>query len=523
MKTQVLIIGGGITGTGLARDLALRGVQCVLVEKEDINAGASGGNHGLLHSGARYVSNDPASATECRSEGEILKKLAPHCIEDTGGLYVAVEGDDENYAADFPGMCSRSDIPVSSLDTAEARALEPALSEKLIAAYLVEDASVDPFKLSLENLWQAQDLGTEYLPGTKAIGFERAGSRIVSVRLVDTDTGGERTIEVEHVVNAAGAWAGEVAAMAGASISMLYSKGTLLITHSRITKHVINRLRPPSDADILVPGGVVSILGTTSVRTDALDNLYPTVDEADHIVEEGAAMIPSLESTRYIRAYCGVRPLIGSETVKDGRAVSRDFSLLDHEEEGLENFATITGGKLTTYRLMAEKTADLVCRRLGVFSPCLTRTEPLPCADACRWTESGMAPRQWITRHDPGDHLLCECEMVPESTIDAIIASLKERAAEPDLRAIGLRSRAGKGPCQGAYCSFKIAAHMIEAGEMRPDAIIANIKGFLSGRWRGQHAVLWGEQLAQAELAEALHCGVFGLELHGHTKKEDSP
>jgi glycerol-3-phosphate dehydrogenase len=74
MQTQVLIIGGGATGTGLARDLSLRGVQCILVEKRDINAGASGGNHGLLHSGARYVASDPASARECKLEGRLLKR-----------------------------------------------------------------------------------------------------------------------------------------------------------------------------------------------------------------------------------------------------------------------------------------------------------------------------------------------------------------------------------------------------------------------------------------------------------------
>jgi glycerol-3-phosphate dehydrogenase len=98
LKTQVLIIGGGATGTGVARDLALRGVQCILVEKKDINAGASGANHGLLHSGARYVSSDPESARECRDENRLLKQLAPDCIEDTGGLFVAVEGDDEDRA-----------------------------------------------------------------------------------------------------------------------------------------------------------------------------------------------------------------------------------------------------------------------------------------------------------------------------------------------------------------------------------------------------------------------------------------
>jgi glycerol-3-phosphate dehydrogenase len=99
LETQVLIIGGGITGVGLARDLALRGVSSLLVERRDICAGASGANHGLLHSGARYVRSDPAAAVECREENVLLKSLAPHCIEDTGGLFVAVAGDDEPASA----------------------------------------------------------------------------------------------------------------------------------------------------------------------------------------------------------------------------------------------------------------------------------------------------------------------------------------------------------------------------------------------------------------------------------------
>src|SRR5512137_2897316 len=110
MDTQVLIIGGGATGTAVARDLALRGVACVLVERDDLNAGASGRNHGLLHSGARYVANDAEAAAECRAEGEILKRVAPQCIEETGGLFVAVEGDDEGYVAAFPALCARAGI-----------------------------------------------------------------------------------------------------------------------------------------------------------------------------------------------------------------------------------------------------------------------------------------------------------------------------------------------------------------------------------------------------------------------------
>ena len=85
LKAQVLIIGAGITGTGIARDLALRSVDCIVVQ-EVINAGASGANHGLIHTGGRQVSPDPGFATECREEAELLKRLAPDYVEETCGL-----------------------------------------------------------------------------------------------------------------------------------------------------------------------------------------------------------------------------------------------------------------------------------------------------------------------------------------------------------------------------------------------------------------------------------------------------
>jgi glycerol-3-phosphate dehydrogenase len=116
LKTQVLIIGGGITGTAIARDLALRGVHSIVIDRSHINAGASGANHGVLHSGARYVASDPESSRECKAENELLKKLAPHCIEDTGGLYVAVAEDDEKYLADFPQLCAKAGVPCDPVD-----------------------------------------------------------------------------------------------------------------------------------------------------------------------------------------------------------------------------------------------------------------------------------------------------------------------------------------------------------------------------------------------------------------------
>ena len=433
VKTQVLIIGGGVTGAGIARDLALRGVTSVLAEKKDINAGASGANHGLLHSGARYVSSDMLSAKECRDEGKILKKVAPDCIEDTGGLFVAVAGDDENYIADFPHLCAKGQIPVTEVDVKEACEMEPALSSKTIAAYQVQDASVGPFKLSMENIHHAMALGCKLLRHSQVVGFQIEKQRIRATQLKNLLTHEIFMVEADQVVNAGGAWAKEIAALAGCKIDLLYSKGSLLVTHNRITERVINRLRPSSNADILVPGGTVSIIGTTSIRIESLDAIFPTAKEIDAIVSEGSAMIPALETIRYIRAYAGVRPLVGTTVENGGRQISRSFALIDHEHENLKNFASITGGKLTTYRLMAEKTADLVCSRLGVARPCVTRTEPLPTAAATRWTKPGIAPKLWIKHNDPHDLLLCECEMVPKSVVNSLALSIHEQNGKPDL------------------------------------------------------------------------------------------
>ena len=513
MQTPVLVIGGGATGTGIARDLALRGVTCIVAERRDVNAGASGANHGLLHSGARYVSGDMASASECRREAQLLKKTAPQCIEETGGLFVAVQGDDEKYVADFPGLCADAGIPVAAIEPEQALDMEPNLSRKLIAAYRVSDATIDPFRLSLENMAQAQAAGSVFLRNTEVVAFRKKGRRIQEVVLRGRFSGEERIVEAGQVISATGAWAGRVAALAGAAVEMVYAKGSLLILDTRISRQVVNRLRPSSNADILVPGGTVSILGTTSEQVADLSDIRPTLAEVDVIINEATAMLPVLATSRWLRAYAGVRPLVGSGKTGDSRKISRGFFLLDHLADGLDNFITITGGKLTTFRMMAEKTSDLVCERLGVSAACRTRAEPLPADPACQWTEPGLAPKVWLEKKSSRDMLLCECEMVPKSAIDSIVTALEAVGDRADLRAIGLRSRVGKGTCQGVFCGVRVLAHLYNRGLYTGDEGLADLRKFLKGRWKGIRPILWGTPLAQEELQEALHCGFFSLEL----------
>lgn len=512
MQTQVAIIGAGITGAGLARDLQMRGINCIVVEKEDFNSGASGGNHGLLHSGARYVSNDTSSARECKQESDILKKMAPHCIEDTGGLFVAVKGDQEEYIDRFPGLCSECGIRSEELSPGKARELEPELCPGTIAAFQVEDACIDPFQTSLDNLVQAIDLGATFLPKTKVENFEIQDGKIDRIHLHSCLSREEITIESQIVVNAAGAWSRKVAALAGIDFNMLYSKGTLAITSNRISHQVINRLRSPSDGDILVPGGNVSILGTTSVRIQDPDNMGPGIEEVDKIVQQGAEMLPGLETARYIRSYAGVRPIYSPDAADGGdRTASRGYVLLDHSGQGTENFITLTGGKLTTFRLMAEKCADLICSRLDVDAACRTDTEPLPKSEAGEWIEAKSSPKQWVKKSTFKDVILCECEMVPKSNFEQVLDTLPPQNRNPDLNAFRMRSRMGKGPCQGTFCSLRVSKYLFSEQEDKDKKKL--IKDFLRARWKGMRPVLWSTQLAQAEMMEGMHCGMFCLEL----------
>jgi glycerol-3-phosphate dehydrogenase len=523
LKTQVLIIGGGITGTAIARDLALRGVHSIVIDRSHINAGASGANHGVLHSGARYVASDPESSRECKAENELLKKLAPHCIEDTGGLYVAVAEDDEKYLADFPQLCAKAGVPCDPVDIKDALEVEPVLSKDIIAAYRTEDSSIDPFRASFENLACALQRGHDFMPYTAVEAFEIGNRKIESVQIRNLLTGQEQAIEAEQVINAAGAWVGQVAALADASIEILYSKGSLLVTHSRLAQHVLLRLRPPSDGDVLCPGGTVSILGPSSVRLDSPDDIKPTTEEVDHIIDQGSPIVPSLKQCRYIRAFAGVRPLIArkkAEGTTDDRKISRGFDLIDHSDDGVENFITVAGGKLSIFRLMAERASDQICTRLKVDAPCRTRHEPLPSTLHGEWTEPGLAPKTWMEKQRPGDMILCECEMVPNSAVQSILENPGMQTDSVLLHNIGARSRIGKGACQGTYCGLRITSELYRQGTFQQKQGMTSLAHFTDSRWKGQRPVLFGEQLKQAELQEAMYCGLFDLELSNSNKSE---
>lgn len=492
---RVVVIGGGATGTGILRDLAMRGIDCVLVERGDLATGTSGRFHGLLHSGARYAVSDAHSAAECVEENAVVRSIAPFCVEDTGGLFLAVKGDDDAFVEQWREGCRRAKIAAEEIPLEELRREEPLVTREVARAFRVPDAAVDGFTLAWANAASAKALGAQVKTYTRAVGFSIEENVVRGVRLQDVKTGAEELVECAMVINAAGAWAKEIAALAAQDIPVAPDRGVLLVFNHRLSSRVLNRLRPPSDGDIFVPHGSVTIFGTTSRPARGPDDDEVTSDEVRELLALGGALVPGLEAMRIIRAFAGVRPLFLSAGAGEGREATRGFQVLDHREEsGIEGLISVVGGKLTTYRLMAKAAVDAVTRRWGVDVPCTTHQVRME--------------RPFEVEGTAGGALLCECERVTDAFLGEAQRCWR-RGSLGDLRRL---TRLGMGPCQGSFCTVRAAGYAHESLGVSLDETNALLREHLEERWKGTRPVLWGWQARQAELARGIGLGL--LELH---------
>jgi len=512
MRTEVVVIGGGATGAGVLRDLTLRGIEAILLEKDELTSGTSGRNHGLLHSGARYAVNDPDSARQCIAENRILKKIAPPCIEETGGFFLSLPQDPPSYPNELLRACENLGLAAAEISVAEVLQREPALSPKIKRALYVPDGSIDPFRLIRSNVEEAMHLGAKGFEHREVVTIQADGGRIRGLIARDPGTGEKFQIHCRFIVNAAGVWAKRVARMAGASLDMVFSKGSLVVFNRRLTNTVINRCRPPSSGDILVPHGPALIIGTTSRTVEEVEDPAAEEEEVDLLLSEGEKLLPEVGSARAIRAYAGVRPLIGArEAEEDSRKISRDFLLLDHGEvDGIKGFFSIVGGKLTTYRLMAERTVDEVCKEMGNKTPCTTAERSIPFPEKYAFRDLGARLRRISpASFFPGsEEILCECELVTKGEVLQEMQNLPR----PSLNEVQQRTRAGMGPCQGGFCSHRLAAVLSEGGKIPPGTSLLFLKRFLEERWKGIRPVLWGPQLREEQLIQALYTELFNLD-----------
>ncbi len=543
LHTEILVIGGGVTGVGVAWDAALRGFDVILVERRDLAHGTSGRFHGLLHSGGRYVVKDPVSARECIHENRILRHTHAPCIEDTGGFFVVTPEDAQSdYPDRFVQACAQTGVPCEEIPPAQALREEPRLNPAISRVFRVPDASIDGFQLVHLTAQAAREAGarifTYHSVQDLVLTQDGGGPRVVAARVHDTVGDETLLIHADLIINAAGAWSGRIAGMAGCQVEIVPGKGIMMATAHRLVNTVINRCKWPSDGDILVPAHTVSIIGTTDTPVADPEDLRIEAWEVAKMMEEGEKLIPGFRHARILRAWAGVRPLYKAKEAASDRDISRQFALLNHRtRDGVAGLITITGGKLTTFRLMAEKTVDLAAQELGPRRACATASTPVaPSQKDLYWL--GHRLRE-VEDHHLQHELICECELVTRGMLEQAVRN------NPTVTLDDLRRdvRLGMGPCQGGFCTYRAVGviHELQTGEgLVPDTENAPwqvdrltspgqtpssptsfprqahttsplynpnllLRDFLQERWKGVIPILWGQQLKQEQLDRLIY------------------
>jgi glycerol-3-phosphate dehydrogenase len=356
-----------------------------------------------------------------------------------------------------------------------------------------------------------QQRGARVLPYHAVVAINRDGDRVTGARVRDGRSTEELEIEARVTVNASGAWAGQIAELAGIEgVRVLPGRGIMIAMNHRLLNTCVNRCQMPTDGDIIVPVRTVCVIGTTDEHTDDPDDHHVPADEVDRMLDDGEKLVPGFRQARALRVWTGVRPLFEDAKASDTqtRDVTRAHALLDHaQRDGVDGFVTITGGKLTTFRLMAEETTDAVCRHMGETRPCTTATEPLPGSeDQATYRLGERLERK--ENHLADEQVICECEMVPRWKLEEAI----RRRATTNLDDIRRLLRLGMGPCQGGFCIYRATGILhgldgLSAGEA--DEALLN---FLQERWKGAWPILYGDQLRQVRLDEWIFHGVLDVD-----------
>lgn len=405
-RLDVLVIGGGVTGAGIALDAATRGLSVGLVEQRDLASGTSSRSSKLLHGGLRYLEQlDLGLVREALRERDLhLTRLAPHLARPVPFLFpLTHHGWERAYVGAGIALYdtlggSRNLPPHRHLSRRRALELAPALRrDALIGAIRYYDASVDDARHTMEIARTAAAHGAHVATSTRVVDLVREEGRVTGARIVDLETGVERTVRAAQVVNASGVWTDRIQELVGRGrISVRASKGVhLVVPRDRIASRTGIILRTTTSVLFVIPWGRHWIIGTTD--TDwGLDLAHPaaSADDIRYLLDRvnRVLRIP-LTQDDVEGVYAGLRPLLHGESDATSE-LTREHAVAT-TAAGL---ISVAGGKYTTYRVMAADAVDAVVRALGRDVP-PSRTAEVPLLGARGFQEVRAHGRELA-----GDH-----------------------------------------------------------------------------------------------------------------------
>lgn len=390
---DVVVAGGGIIGAGIARDLALRGLKTLLIEKDDFAGGTTSRSSRLIHGGLRYLRHlEFGLVRQDMREREVLLHIAPHLVYPLPFLIPVTQPLESVTMALgmrlYDLLSFDKSLPSRHyLSRRETLEMEPGLEmEKLRGAYLYYDCQV-PFveRLCLENVLSAAEHGTITLNHARLTGMLRKGNSVRGVQVEDTLTGEIYQIATRLLVNAAGPWVDNVLSTLQSRPKPLIrkTKGIHLLIPQICRQAMVLVARTDGRLFFIIPWQGYSLVGTTDTDYSGdPDSVCADAEDVAYLLTAVRQSFPSVRMEDIFYTTAGLRTLIGSSGNRASN-ISRQHKLTDHEQkDGLSGLISILGGKITGYRAIAREVVDLVCQKLSLKVACQTAEIPLPGAPA---------------------------------------------------------------------------------------------------------------------------------------------
>ena len=551
---DVAIIGGGINGTGVARDLALRGLKVVLFERNDLAFGASGNSSGMIHGGARYLSNNPkVTEASCRDSGYI-QTIAPHLLFRIPFLFpiktgvrgrVMLELVDAFFNAYDQFQPLKRGKPHTRISASDLARLEPGLVGSMLGGITFDEWGVDGARLCVLNALDARERGAVLYLHTTVEEIKRAqhddgaprdpeanvGSYVLRARDLLTD----RAVRVRArvVVNATGAWGPITAAIGNlptARVRVRPAKGVHVVFERRLSNYGIMAEAIDNRQIFLEPWQNMSVIGTTDDDYFGdLNDVVATSEEVRYLVQGIARVFPSIREARAIGTYAGVRPTIYEYGPNEDR-LSREHAIVDHKGDGAPGVYSMIGGKLASFRLFSQEMSDRIALDLAPGTTCSTHTRPLPggdrVPDALLVAEQNeltpVTARRLVYRHGsrsarivqriakrPRERaVVCACEPVLEAEVRHVVLHEMARTVEDVAR----RTRLGLGACGGMRCAARCGQIVAEELGLSPGCGLRQARSFLERQARTRIVAMGPDQARQEALLLAHMRATLGTE-----------
>lgn len=531
---DVIILGGGVNGVGIARDCAMRGIRTLLVEKNDLAKGASGANTGMIHGGIRYLRYDVHTTKVSCTDSGYIQQIAPHLLFRIPFLFPVLKGDAwgsmflelaevffEAYDVYQPLKRGKAH---TRLSREEALFLEPRLAPSVIGAVTMDEWGIDPFRLVVANAVDAQSHGAVIRTYCDFLEFVRGGDgRIQGVIFEDRVTRRKERHEAPLVINATGAWGPRIAEKAGVEYKLRPGKGTHIVFSHRLSNYGIVMIAVDGRQMFLMPHENGTIVGTTDDDYYGdLDNPRATEDEVKYIMQAARRMFPDIDKYRMSRTYVGIRPTLWAWS-RNEDGLSREHEFYDHTDQGAPGLISVAGGKLAAYRQLSEEVTDMIASQVGNKVACQTHQQPLPGGegepDVEKWAEqwnrsefqvSRMAYRHGMRAKDVLEKTAeapkcgvntCLCEPVSEAEIRHVAQTEMVRR----LVDIRRRTRVSMGACGGTRCLGRASQILADECNYEPPQMLRELNDAMTARFIGKRPVLEGANLATEELNQAMH------------------